>query len=67
MSGIIILLTVLNYLSDTSHTKVEFSIRSTLIQPVLSPYLDKLQDIGFIPRVKSQSNNSKFDIQCLVF
>ena len=31
------------------------------------PYLGKLQDIGFIPRVESQSDYRKFNIQCLVF
>ena len=31
------------------------------------PYLDKLQDIRFIPFVESQSDYQKFNIQCLVF
>ena len=29
--------------------------------------MDKLQDMGFIPWVQSQSDYQKFDIQCLVF
>ena len=31
------------------------------------PYLDKLEDIGFIRWVESQSDYQKSNIQCLVF
>ena len=31
------------------------------------PYLDRVQDVRFVPGVESQCDNQKFNIRCLVF
>ena len=64
MSGITVLLDI-NFLLTRvfSHFDGKFSV----IKLSVSIFIDKLQDIGFIPSVESQSDCQKFNIQCLVF